>query len=106
MINDINIEIRELFYKHFPEIQTTEPLQNFILELGTLVQQVIAKALKQEYKEGAVIPIRELEELLVVIRQAKALYEEKEQHTTDDILKIDELKQLEYKLTEKILTNR
>lgn len=100
-------KIRELLYKYYPDAAKEQEITRaFILELGTLVQDVISKRSQDLHKEGALVPIRELEELLVVLRDLKAKYEDEAEHTTSDIIRLDELKQLEYKLTEKILANR
>ncbi len=97
--------IRELLYKHFPEV-TTKPTEEFVEALSLVVNKTITKAFEQQTKEGAYISIRELEEMLTTTRQLREIYDDMHPHTGSDMIKIDELKQLEYKLTEKIMTNR
>jgi len=110
-MTDLDQNIRKLFNKHFPTLQAENTMSGneikvFIEELGIIVQKLMANSKKQEYSEGAYISIRELEEILRVMRDLKECYENNKPHTTQDILRLDELKQLEYKLTEKVLTNR
>jgi len=102
----IQTEIRKLVFKHLAA--NDEPgITNFTLELSEVVTGVIEKATKQEFAEGALIGIRELEEILSTIRHLKDIYQNTEAiHTPEDILRLDDVKQLEYKLTEKLLANR
>lgn len=110
-MTDLDQNINKLFYKHFPSLQSENNLSGreikiFVEELGVVVQKLIARSKKQEYSDGAFISIRDLEEVLVTIRDYKDLCENATPLTTQAVLRLDELKQLEYKLTEKILTNR
>lgn len=111
MSETINQNIRKLFYRHFtPETNVTLPesvIKPFIEELGALVQKIIAASTKRNYSQEALMPIRDLEEFVRVFREFRDFLENKvPHHTPSDIIMLDELKQLEFKLTEKILTNR
>lgn len=101
----IETKIRGLFHKYYPEYENVVS-KDFIHELGVEVNQLIAKAVKQQTSGGAYLSVKELEDLLLLVRDLKSKYETLENSTVSDVIKIDELKQTEYKLTEHILNNR
>ncbi len=103
---DAETSIRKLFIKHFPAESNTLIATDFVKDLAKIVDDLIIKEVKRRTSKGAFLSIRELEELLLLIRELKSKYENLETTTTSDVLKFDELKQTEYKLTEYILSNR
>jgi len=59
-----------------------------------------------ESKDVAIVSIKDLEDIVLALRDLKAKYETSASSTVSDVIKLDELKQLEYKLTERILNAR
>jgi len=105
MIGTLEDNVRKLCCKHFPEA-AVENSTAFTIELAEIVTTVINKTVNQQTKDGAFISTRELENLVLTVRDLRAKYETQERNSTSDVIKLDELKQTEYRLTEHILSNR
>jgi hypothetical protein len=81
--------------------------QDLIDDLWPVLAEFIERRVNDRVNEhGVIFTVRELEELLVVVRELKDNYDNLPEKTGTHVIRIDELRQLEYKLTEQILENR
>lgn len=93
MKNQLERELEELIRECRPEI-TEAALQDIVYEISHYV-----KALDN-------YTIKEREELLQVVRELRDHLEAIEMPTTKDEIRLQEIKNLEYKLSEIVLNNR
>jgi hypothetical protein len=104
-MNTIDAKIDELIKTYTPVPGTD--VNEYRKQIYEVVQDC-AKALLDAKKPNryALLTVPELEDLLLMVRDLKARYENSASTTVSDVLKLDEIKQWEYKLTERILSNR
>ena len=99
-------EFHTLMKKYGVLLSNPDHQEDFVKELSALMNNTIQKIAKRDYKERVLMSIRELEEILILLRELKGKYEGANLTTVEDLIKLDELKQWEFRLTEKILNNR
>lgn len=101
---ELNLKIEKILSK-YPGL-SPQDRQQAVNDIVVSVNKFI-EDLDRDSAEGILdLSVRDLEEFLTSIRELKDKYEEQDSKNTNDIIKIDELKQLEFKLTELIIANR
>lgn len=80
--------------------------QDLLNELIPILSEFIHKQVQKELKNVVNLEMRDLEDLLTVVRELKDNYSNLDQKTGSQMIRIDDLKQIEYKLTELILAKR
>jgi hypothetical protein len=104
-MNHIETRIDDLI-KNYIQIPGTD-VAEFKKDLYEVIQDSAAQLLKTAKPyNSAVLSVADLENLLLLIRDLKSRYEYTTSTTVSDVLKLDEVKQWEYKITELILNNR
>lgn len=80
--------------------------QDLLDDLLPVLVQFVEQNVALKTEDVVTLSVRELEELLVVVRELKDNYDKMPEKTGAQMIRIDELKQLEYKLTEQIFQKR
>lgn len=75
-------------------------------DLFPLLAEFVTKRVDQHVRQTERIASRDLEDLLVIVRDFKDTLEELSEKTGSQVIRIDELKQMEYKLTELLVARR
>lgn len=102
---DLGNKIQSILSK-YPQLtiaEVAEAAKEILIEADKVIK---AKVKAETGYRIASLPVEDLEEFLTMARELQAKYENLTEKTTTDIIRLDELKQLEFKLTELILTNR
>ena len=93
-------KLREVIQKNveLPETVAAKLAQDLLKYINPTLKEVLEKANK--VKGGVDLSIKDLEELLAAIQKLKEIHSSIEPKYVEDTLYVDQLKQLEFKLSE------
>ena len=93
-------KLREVIQRNveLPEVVSAKLAQDLLEYINPVLNEVLDKANKA--KGGVDLSIKDLEELLIAIQKLKEIHSSIEPKYVEDTLYVDQLKQLELKLSE------